>query len=268
MKILAIDSSGLPACAAIVEDGTLLAEFSIQYKKTHSQTLLPMIDEISKIIELDKESLDAVAVAGGPGSFTGLRIGSATAKGIGLALGKKLVHVPTLEGMACSFYGSGALICPMMDARRSQVFAGVYTFIRSDCTEEGAFGDVLQYSLKTVLDQVPVDVEELCEKLNAYSAGTGKEVILMGDGAAAYRTLLSERLTVPYMFAPVNLNAQKASSVAVRALQMLREGKTESAADHRPDYLRVSQAERVREEKRIAAKRSAAQKTAPEPSGD
>ena len=89
MKILALDSSGLVASVAVVENDTLLAEYTVNYKKTHSQTLLPMLDEISNMTELDLSTIDAIAVAGGPGSFTGLRIGSATAKGLGLALEKR-----------------------------------------------------------------------------------------------------------------------------------------------------------------------------------
>ena len=100
MKILALDSSGLVASVALMEDDRLTAEYSIQYKKTHSQTLLPMMDEVKKMVELDLDTLDAVAIAAGPGSFTGLRIGSATAKGIGLALDIPLIEVPTLEGLA------------------------------------------------------------------------------------------------------------------------------------------------------------------------
>ena len=95
MKILALDSSGLTASVAVVEDENLMGEYTMNYKKTHSQTLLPMLDELAKMIELDLQSIDAIAVAGGPGSFTGLRIGSATAKGLGLALDKPIVHVPT-----------------------------------------------------------------------------------------------------------------------------------------------------------------------------
>ena len=106
MKILAIDSSGMPASVAVLEDGTLTAEYTVHYQRTHSQTLLPMMEQVRKAVELDLSSVDAVAVAGGPGSFTGLRIGSATAKGVGLALGKPLIAVPTLEGMAYNFFGS------------------------------------------------------------------------------------------------------------------------------------------------------------------
>ena len=113
MKILAIDSSGLVASVAVVEDDNMLAEYTINYKKTHSQTLLPMLGEISKMIELDLKSVDAIAVAAGPGSFTGLRIGSATAKGLGLALDKPLISVPTVDALAYNLCGTDKLICPL-----------------------------------------------------------------------------------------------------------------------------------------------------------
>ena len=128
MKILAFDSSGLVASVAILEEEQLIAEYTLNYKKTHSQTLLPMLDEIVKMTELDLNEIDAIAVAAGPGSFTGLRIGSATVKGLGLALNKPIVSVPTLEGIAYNLYGTDALICPMMDARRKQVYTGLYEF--------------------------------------------------------------------------------------------------------------------------------------------
>ena len=99
MKLLAIDSSGLVASVAVIEEETLVAEYTMNYKKTHSQTLLPMLEEIKKSIDLDLSSIDAIAVAAGPGSFTGLRIGSATAKGLGLALDKPLISVPTVDGL-------------------------------------------------------------------------------------------------------------------------------------------------------------------------
>lgn len=242
MKILAIDSSGMPASVAVCEDGTLLAEYTVDFKKTHSQTLLPMMDEVRKRLELDLDSVDAIAVAAGPGSFTGLRIGSATAKGIGLALEKPLISVPTLEGMAYNFYGSSRLIAPMMDARRGQVFAGIYAF------EEEEIPDGAD-PLRVLLDQTPVDVTILCEKLNRLSEETGKLPLLLGDGSAVYRDLIEEHLHVPHMFAPPHLARQKAGSVASRAAQLWRLGKMESAAAHRPEYLRVSQAERVRSKK-------------------
>ena len=112
MRILGIESASLVASVAIVTDDVITAEYTVNLKKTHSQTLLPMIDEIVKMLEVPLESIDAIAVSGGPGSFTGLRIGSATAKGLGLALKKPLIHVPTMDAMGYCLYGASALICP------------------------------------------------------------------------------------------------------------------------------------------------------------
>ena len=128
MRILALDSSGMVASVAVVradkDEEELVAEYTVNYKKTHSQTLLPMLDEVVKMTELDMETIDAVAVAAGPGSFTGLRIGSATAKGLALALQKPVIAVPTLEGLAYNLWGTKRLVCPIMDARRGQVYTG------------------------------------------------------------------------------------------------------------------------------------------------
>lgn len=231
MKVLGIDSSGMVATVAVVEDTQMLAEYTINYKKTHSQTLLPMLDEVAKMMELDLNTIDAIAVAAGPGSFTGLRIGSATAKGLGLALKKPLVSVPTLEGIAYNFCGSEKVICPMMDARRSQVYTGIYEFQGN--------------TLKVLEDQMAVPVEEVLEKLNQ----TGREVILAGDGVPVYLELIEKNLKVPYLLAPAHLNRQRAGAVAVLGIQYAKEGKLESAMEHQPDYLRLSQAERERAQK-------------------
>ena len=159
MKILALDSSGLVASVAIVEEDAVVAEYTVNYKKTHSQTLLPMLDEIKRMTELDLNSIDAIAVASGPGSFTGLRIGAATAKGLGLALDIPIIPVPTVDSLAYNLYGSQKLICPLMDARRNQVYTGLYTF------EDDA--------LITIEPQCAVDISEIMGKINTL----GKEVI-------------------------------------------------------------------------------------------
>jgi tRNA threonylcarbamoyladenosine biosynthesis protein TsaB len=230
MKILALDSSGLVASVAITEEDVLLAEYTINYKKTHSQTLLPMLDEVARMTELDLHTIDAIAVAGGPGSFTGLRIGSATAKGLGLALDRPLIHVPTIDALAYNLYGCSDLICPMMDARRNQVYTGVYTFA----------GD----QMECLVPQTPLAVNDLTEQLNQL----GRTVVFLGDGVPVYREQLEQQLTVPYRFAPAHMNRQRAASVAALAQIYAREGRLESARDHAPDYLRKSQAEREREE--------------------
>ena len=234
MRILALDSSGLVASVAIVEEQQTVAEYTVNYKKTHSQTLLPMLDEIVKMTDMGLQSIDAIAVAGGPGSFTGLRIGSATAKGLGLALNKPLIHIPTLEGMAYNLYGSSAVICPIMDARRKQVYTGIYRF------EEG--------ELKVLEDQTAIAVDELIQKLNEM----GEEVVFLGDGVPVYADCLREGLSIPFTFAPANMNRQRASSVGLLGIEYFKQGKTETAREHQPDYLRVSQAERERNEREKA----------------
>lgn len=238
MKILGLDSSGMVAGVAIVEDGLLLAEYTTNYKKTHSQTLLPMLDELRNMIELDINSIDAIAVAAGPGSFTGLRIGAATAKGLGLALDKPLVEVPTLEGLAYNLCGCIQLVCPLMDARRNQVYNGIYEFVR----------DGEQYVLRSVEPQCAADINEVIDKLNAL----GREVIFLGDGVPVYQKVIREKMTVPYSFAPASNNRQRAASVAALGEVYFKEGKMVSAADHQPEYLRKAQAERERAEQERA----------------
>lgn len=235
MKILGLDSSGLVASAAVVENDILLAEYTTNYKKTHSQTLLPMLDEIRSMIELDLESIDAIAIAAGPGSFTGLRIGAATAKGLGLALDKPLVEVPTLEGLAYNLCGTEKLVCPLMDARRNQVYTGIYEFVKDGTT----------YRLHVVESQCAVDVTDILERLN----GLEREVIFLGDGVPVYRNQIEQLLQVPYTFAPASNNRQRAASVAALGAVYFAEGRTVSAAAHQPEYLRKSQAEREQEEK-------------------
>lgn len=231
MKILGLDSSGIVASVAVVEDDILVAEYTVNYKKTHSQTLLPMLDEIAKMTELDLNTIDAIAVAAGPGSFTGLRIGSATAKGLGLALKKPLVAVPTVEGLAYNLYDTQGLICPIMDARRKQVYTGIYRFE--------------DHRLVTVEDQMAVPMEEMITKLNAYQ----QPVTFLGDGVSVFKDLIAEKLTVPYTFAPAHVNKQRAAAVAALGLVYYKEGKIQTAMEHIPDYLRVSQAERERAER-------------------
>jgi len=235
MKILGLDSSGLVASAAVMENDILLAEYTTNYKKTHSQTLLPMLDEIRSMIDLDLESIDAIAIAAGPGSFTGLRIGAATAKGLGLALNKPLVEVPTLEGLAYNLCGTAHLVCPLMDARRNQVYTGIYEFVKEDA----------DYVLHIVQEQCAVDISDIIEKLNEL----GREVVFLGDGVPVYQNVIARQLQVPYSFAPANNNRQRAASVAALGAVYFAQGKTVSAAEHQPEYLRKSQAEREQSEK-------------------
>ncbi len=234
MKILGIDSSGLVASVAVTEDDNLLGEFTMNYKKTHSQTLLPMLDELAKMIELDLNTIDAIAVSGGPGSFTGLRIGSATAKGLGLALEKPLIHIPTVDALAYNLCGHRDMVCPLMDARRNQTYTGLYAFD----------GNKMQVELA----QCAVGIDEIVEKINEKQ----RAVVFLGDGVPVFETYIREQIKVPYTFAPAHVNKQRAAAVAALGEIYYKEGKTETAAEHRPDYLRLSQAERERMERENA----------------
>ncbi|MBR3004887.1 MAG: tRNA (adenosine(37)-N6)-threonylcarbamoyltransferase complex dimerization subunit type 1 TsaB [Lachnospiraceae bacterium] len=249
MKILAIESSGQVASAAILQDDKILAEYTTNFKITHSQTLMPMISEICRMTETDLETLDAVAVSGGPGSFTGLRIGSATAKALAMAINKPVIHVPTLDAMAVNLWGNENLIVPIMDARRSQVYTGVYTF-----TNEG---------LKVLEEGTAMSINELLELI--YTKYTSKEVdnetlenngfdrfdrvVFLGDGVSTFKEVVKEHAKFDFSFAPANNSEQRAASVAVLAAIYYKEGKLMDADDEAPDYLRPSQAERERAER-------------------
>lgn len=226
MRILALDSSGLVASVAIVEEDNLLAEYTTNLKKTHSETLLPMIDALFSFTGTDLSEIDAIAVSCGPGSFTGLRIGSATAKGLGMARNIPLIPVPSLEGMAYHFTESSRLICPMMDARRKQVYSGIYSF------DGGKF--------TVVSKETAGPVSDLAERINAL----GQEVIFLGDGVPAYRETLESLIRVPHTYAPLHLNRQRAAAVGARAFDLYREGRVETASAHAPVYIRKSSAER------------------------
>jgi len=235
MKILAIDSSSLTASVAIVENDITIAEYTVNYKKTHSQTLLPMFDEIVKMTEQDLSTIDAIAVAAGPGSFTGLRIGSATVKGLAQALNRPVISVPTVDGLAGNLYGTDKMVCPIMDARRNQTYTGLYEFVRKDAT----------YVMKCLEPQCAVDINDIIGKIN----DLGREVIFLGDGVPVFADIIKEQVKVPYSFAPNSCNRQRAAVIGWVGMQLFALGQTESAVSHAPEYLRLSQAERELKEK-------------------
>ena len=230
--ILAIESSGLVASVAVVSEETILAEYTVNFKKTHSETLLPMIEEVLEMLGMDVAEMDAIAISAGPGSFTGLRIGAATAKGLGIALDKPLIAVPTIDALAYNLYGTtGYRIVPIMDARRSQVYTGIYQF------KDG--------NMETLRAQWPAALSELIAILNEEET----PVIFLGDGVPVHRETLEKKMQVPVHFAQAHQDRQRAASVGLLGLAYLAAGKTVTAAEFVPEYLRLSQAERERLEK-------------------
>jgi tRNA threonylcarbamoyladenosine biosynthesis protein TsaB len=190
-----------------------------------------MLDEIVKILELDLAEIDAIAVAGGPGSFTGLRIGSSTAKGLGLVLNKPIISIPTVDALAYNLYGTDCLICPIMDARRNQVYTGIYDFSGEE--------------FRVLVPQMAVGITEIAAELNQ----RGRKVIFLGDGVEVQKEKLKEIMTVPYVFAPIHLSKQRAAAVGALAVSYYDKGLMESADAHEPVYLRLSQAERELKER-------------------
>ncbi|MCI5679197.1 MAG: tRNA (adenosine(37)-N6)-threonylcarbamoyltransferase complex dimerization subunit type 1 TsaB [Bacteroidales bacterium] len=229
MKILGIDTTGQTASAALVEDDKLIAEFTLNYKLTHSQTIMPMIADIIERTETDKSTIDCIACASGPGSFTGLRIGAATAKGFALALDKPLVAVPTLDALAYNVFETNKFICPIMDARRNQVYAAFYMW------EDG--------KLIRLTDHMAESIDRIIEIAEMFES----EVIFLGDGVPVHREKLAQN--PDFLFAPAYCNMQRAATVAALGRILAEEGMAKPGDQFELIYLRKSQAEREREER-------------------
>ena len=226
MLILAFESSARAASVALVEDGRLISQYSQCSGLTHSRTLLPMAEDMLKNAELSLDKVDLFAVAHGPGSFTGIRIGVSTVKGLAWAADKPCVGVSTLEAMAWHGLAAGGLVCPVMDARRSQVYNALFK------VENGR-------PVRLCEDR-PIALSQLAEELRDLNA----PAFLIGDGAELAEKYLREQ-GLACTVAPENLRWQSAWGVAMAAMD-----KTPGSADALlPVYLRLSQAERERQER-------------------
>ena len=224
MLILAFESSARAASVALVEDGRLISQYSQCSGLTHSRTLLPMAEDMLKNAELSLDKVDLFAVAHGPGSFTGIRIGVSTVKGLAWAADKPCVGVSTLEAMAWHGLAAGGLVCPVMDARRSQVYNALFQ------VENGR-------PVRLCEDR-PIALSQLAEELRTLNA----PAFLIGDGAELAEKYLREQ-AIPCTVAPENLRWQSAWGVAMAAMD-----KTPCNADALlPVYLRLSQADRERQ---------------------
>ncbi len=232
MKLLAIDSSGLVASVALIADDILVGEYTIHNKKTHSQTLLPMIADMLEMSGVEKGELDAIAVASGPGSFTGLRIGASTAKGLAQGLGIPIVPISALEGLAYNLQGSQTPVCPIMDARRGQVYSGIY--------------DVSGRIPKVLYEDGARPIEEVIDRVKEI----GKPVTFIGDGVPVFKEKLIEALSQLARFGNISVRYQKASSIALLGNIYFDDDRQVEAHEFVPRYLRTTQAERERKEKK------------------
>lgn len=225
MKILAVDTSATAASVAVAEENKLIGEFSINTALTHSQTLMPMVDELLKNTGLSVNDIDAVAVNAGPGSFTGVRIGVAAVKGIAFPKNLSCVSVSTLESMAYNMLGNDCIVCSVMDARCSQVYNALFRV--KGCT------------VTRMTDDRALSLTDLKNELQ----NINEKVVLVGDGAVLCSKFLGEELE-NIMLAPFNNRIQTASSVAYAAFEKINNGETVKADELMPVYLRLPQAQR------------------------
>jgi tRNA threonylcarbamoyladenosine biosynthesis protein TsaB len=234
MKILALETSAIVASVAIIDDGKVLAEYTINNKLTHSINLMPMLERMVEKVEFDLKTLDYIAIANGPGSFTGLRIGSATAKGLAHGLDIPIVEVPTLYAMAMNLRVYDGYVIPMIDARRQQVFTSVYRSGRNN--------------MDMVIKEQVCSIEELVKQIKELDQQL--PCILLGDGVEPNIEFIDKYFyDMDYQQAPIHLMFQNASSVAVSALEYIARGETVTCFEHGPKYLRMTQAEREYKEK-------------------
>lgn len=231
MKVLAIDTATAVGSVALMEDEKLLGEYSINNKKTHSQKLMVMIDEIMKALDIKPSDIDVFAASIGPGSFTGLRIGVTTAKALAYATNKPLVGVPTLDALAYNIVTSEFVICPILDARNSQVFTALY--------------EVRDRGFERITEYMGIPVSELVQLI----VRNNKKVIFAGDAIDLHKDYFKSELEENCEFAPLGNRLQRGASVAELALMMAKEGKYTSSFELVPFYLRKSQAERELEKK-------------------
>ena len=224
MLILALDSTAQVGSVALCEDEKLIAEYTLNTGHTHSETLLPMVESILKIGGYTVDDVDLFVCTAGPGSFTGVRIGAATVKGIAFGKDKPCIGVSTLEALALNGVALDGILCPCMNARRNQVYNALFR-----CDGKG--------SLERLCPDRAIGVEELEEELKGY----GEPVRICGDGAFL--------LTGKYEYVPEPLIHQNGYSVAMCALKAFKEGRFTSDEAIAPTYLRPSQAERTRAEK-------------------
>jgi len=223
MKILAIETSTLIGSIALTCDHHLLAEYQMEIKATYSDTLLIFIDRILQDAHISIGEIDGYALAQGPGSFTALRIGMSVVKGLALATRKPMVGISSLDGLAYNMCFTNILICPILDARKGEVYTAFYKK-----RDDGTFK-------KLTPDRV-VDPKKLLDEIQ-------EEVVFLGDGSYLYRNLILSSLKGKALFAPVNLNYPKASSIACLASHKFKSDEILNLDFAAPVYVRSPEAE-------------------------
>lgn len=226
MKILSVDTSTIVATAAVADEERLICETIVNFQKKHSEKLMPAIDHMLKDAGLTIQEMDGFAIVNGPGSFTGLRIGMATVKGFAQALNKPVVPISTLEALAYNLPYANGIICPILDAQRSQVYTGLYR-----ASEDG--------NIQCEMNDAVVDVEVLIQQLTNY---TDAPVYVLGDGVPRFYDAIAA--AIPTAVKVKNhLNMNRASSAAVLAVERALDGNVMDYETVDLSYIRPSYAE-------------------------
>ena len=228
MLILGIDTCCMAATAAVIDDTKMIAQTVINHKKTHSQKMLPQIEQMLEMAEVDICEIDCFATAVGPGSFTGVRIGVATAKALAQACGKPCVAVSTLEALANNNAEFGGIICPILDARREQMYNGLFRGI----------------TMERLCKDRALSIDELLNELEKFD----EKVLFCGDGTLVFKEKIIEKLGEKAVFAQKMQNLNLGGSVAEIGYREFQKGNTIFYGELVPEYIRLSQAERERME--------------------
>jgi tRNA threonylcarbamoyladenosine biosynthesis protein TsaB len=229
MLTLALDTSCLTASCAVCEDGKLIGELTLQHGKTHSQKIIPMVKSLLDFLDKDFKDVDLFAASIGPGSFTGLRIGVVTVKGLAYSLKKPVCGIPTLDALAYSVPDFGGLIIPMLDARNNQVFTAAF---RKD-----------RQTLDKVWPDMGLTIEELMDQIRS----SEEKVMVLGDAVPLHIEKLREAFPQRVIEAPPSLFTPRASCCAILAERAYHNNQALNAFELEPLYLRKSQAERMRD---------------------
>lgn len=229
MITLAADTSTVTASCAVAEDGKVLSELSIQYGKTHSQKILPMLKNVLAMLDKTFQDVDLFSVTTGPGSFTGLRIGAVTIKGLAYALQKPVCGIPTLDVLAYAMPDFKGIIVPMLDARNNQVYASLYRKKNS--------------KLDQISPVAGVHIEKLIEEMQ----NTGEDILMTGDAVPLHIQKIKDVLGGKIIETQSALSFPRASCCALMAERAYYENKAVSAFGLKPVYYRKSQAERMKE---------------------
>ena len=230
MLVLSVDSSYSTVTCALIKDDKILAEINLNDKKQHSVILMRLIDSILKEYEIDINDIDAFIISRGPGSFTGLRIGMATLKGLAFASKKPLISVSTLDALAYNSISFQGIICPIMDALRDNIYTCLYKNENNNLTP--------------LIKEQCLNINELVTILKEQTL----PIIFVGDGVAKHKEFLQENIPNSF-FAPNHSNFPKASSVGELGIKKINDGVIENIDSINPIYLRKSQAEREYEKR-------------------